>query len=141
MSHGKTLYRLAVAALATSALAAPTAIAMPATGGNVTDPRQQDMHASTVQSPVARQDHRSPDAVDQTRAAPQPVPPVGMPTWPASPEPLPQPKQPAVLPTGGDGGDVDWTLPAIALAGCLMVGGALVVGRTRLRSARSTAAH
>ena len=146
MSHCKTIYRLAVAALATSALAAPAAIAM------TPDPAA-DMHASTVVPPATQQEHRtpdamdrstpkappvyqdlrSPDAVDPTRAPePQPVP-AGMPTWPVQPEPIAQPAEPAVLPTGGDG--VDWTLPAIALAGCLMVGGALVAARTRLRSA------
>jgi hypothetical protein len=153
MSHCKTVYRLVVAALATIALAAPTAFAMPFGSGPMgADLRQQDMHASTVQAPVARQDQRTPDAVDQStpkaapvhqdqrspdavdQTRPQPAP-VGMPTWPAHPEPLTPPKEPTVLPTGGNGGGVDWTLPAIALAGCLMFGGALVAARTRLRSA------
>jgi hypothetical protein len=72
MSHCSTILRLTVAALATTALAAPTAIAMPIEPGtNGTgsiaaqaraqdsdastaktepqkDPRQLDMHASTV---------------------------------------------------------------------------------------------
>ena len=90
---------------------------------------------STPKAPPAYQDQRSPDAVDPTRA-PEPRPiPAGMPTWPVHPEPIARPADPAVLTTGGDGGGVDWTLPAIALAGCLMAAGALVAARTRLRSA------
>jgi hypothetical protein len=164
MSHCKTMYRLGIATLAIITLAAPTAIAMPidpGSGGTATDPRQKDMHASTVQSPAAQQEHRTPDAVD--RSAPkapavhqeqrtpdaldrspapkaEPLPP-GLPTWPVNPQTLPRPQEPAVAPTtgGGDGGGVDWTVPAIALAACLMLGGAFTVARTRLRAARSTA--
>lgn len=143
MSHCKTMYRLAVAVLATSAMAAPAAIAMPidpGSGGTATDPRQKDMHASTVQSPAVQQEHRTPDARDRTPAPKPEAIPEGMPTWPVNPQTLPQPKQPAVAPTGGgDGGGVDWTVPAIALAACLMLGGAAAVARTRLRAARSGA--
>jgi hypothetical protein len=162
MSHCKTMYRLAVSALATTALAAPAAFAMPIEPGTGTDARQKDMHASTVQAPAVQQEYRSPDAIDQSApkapdvrqeqrspdavdAGPAPKPeaiPQGMPTWPVNPQTLPRPQEPAVAPTSGDGGGgVDWTVPGIALAACLMLGAAFAVGRTRLRAARGTAAH
>ena len=51
MSHRTTLARLALASLAAAVLAAAPASAMPADpqGTPAQDPRQQDMHASTVQ--------------------------------------------------------------------------------------------
>ena len=129
MSHCKTMYRLAATVLATTALAAPTAIAMPVepgTGDTSTESRQQQ--------------HRTPDAIDQAPAPKVEPVPNGMPTWPTNPQTLPRPQAPAVAPTSGDGGGgVDWTVPAIALAACLMLGGAAAVARTRLRAARSTA--
>ena len=182
MSHCRTILRLTVAALATTALAASTAIAMPIEPGTngtgsiaaqayaqdsdastaKTDVRQLDMHASTVQPPAVTQDQRTPDAID--RSAPKPGPvhadlrspdavdqspapkpqviPRGMPTWPVNPQTLPQPQRPEAVPaTGGDGGGIDWKIPAIALAASLLLGGALVVARTRLRDARAGAAH
>lgn len=165
MSRCKTMYRMTVAALATTALVAPSAMAMPldpATGGTKTDPRQRDMHASTVQAPdtqqelrapdavapsapkapPVRQEQRSPDALDQAPAPKSQPIPQGMPTWPTNPQTLPRPQEPAAVPTSGDGGGgVDWTVPAIALAACLMLGGAFAVARTRLRAARGTVAH
>jgi hypothetical protein len=184
MSHCRTMFRLTVAALATTALAASPAIAMPIDSGtNGTGSiaaeqrqvdmdastakldlpkRQQDMHASTVQPPAVQQEQRTPDVID--RSAPKPGPavvqpdlrtpdaidqspapkpqviPRGMPTWPVNPETLPQPQRPEAVPTtGGDGGGIDWEIPAIALAASLLLGGALVVARTRLRGA--SAAH
>ena len=160
MSHSRTMYRLAVAALAITALAAPAATAAPidpVTGGTVADKRQQNMYASTVHAPAVQKELRSPDArvqpalkapaVKQELRSPDAITPVpkpavippGMPTWPTNPQTLPSPKAPAVLTTDGDGGGVDWTVPAIALAACLMAGGALAVARTRLRAARTPA--
>jgi hypothetical protein len=166
MSHCSTILRLTVAALATTALAAPTAIAMPIEPGtNGTgsiaaqaraqdsdastaktepqkDPRQLDMHASTVQPPAVQQEQRTPDALDASPAPKPQVIPRGMPTWPVNPQTLPQPQRPEAVPaTGGDGGGIDWEIPAIALAASLLLGGALVVARTRLRGAGTSAAH
>lgn len=148
MSHCKTMYRLAVSALATTALASPAAFAMPIDPGTVQTPAAEQEYRSpdaidqsAAKAPVVRQDQRSPDAVD-AGPAPKPEPlPAGLPTWPVNPQTLPRPQEPVVAPTSGDGGGVDWTVPGIALAACLMLGGAFAVGRTRLRAARSSAAH
>jgi hypothetical protein len=164
MSHCRTFLRLTVAALATTALAASTAIAMPidpgtngtgsiaaqaraqdsdaSTAKTELSPRQLDMHASTVQPPAVLQDQRTPDAVDASPAPKPQVIPRGMPTWPVNPQTLPQPQRPEAVPaTGGDGGGIDWEIPAIAFAASLLLGGALVVARTRLRRAGTSAAH
>jgi len=53
MSHRRNLSRLAIATLTAALLAAPSASAMPVdpTGAEAADPRQQDMHGSTVTPP------------------------------------------------------------------------------------------
>jgi len=151
MSHCKTMYRLAATVLATTALTAPTAIAMPidpGTGGTATESRQQQhrtpdaLDAAGPKTPAVQQEQRSPDAFDAAPAPKIEPIPEGMPTWPTNPQTLPRPQAPAVAPTSGDGGGgVDWTVPAIALAAALMLGGAAAVARTRLRAARGTAAN
>ena len=121
MSPRKTL----AAALATALIAAPAASAMPIdpVGDNAKDPRQLDMHASTVHKPS--QDLRGESAADggtvvvvpkkldlrgESAAtggtganhglAIQPAP-----TWPAYPTPLPLPHTTAPVAVSGDSDD------------------------------------
>jgi hypothetical protein len=107
------------AALAALAIAAPAASATP------TDPRQLDMHASTVHKPAApQQDLRSPDAQDAAR----PTPPADITAALAQeryyssygePEPI---TPPASAPTA-DTGDGIAPLPfMLGLVGALIVG-------------------
>lgn len=154
MQERKTLSVLA-AMLLTMAIAAPAATAMPADpltqqssqedrrGENAagqsdsavnpqtqTPAAQLDMHASTVTAPApAKTDLRSEAAADPTRA---PEPPVGMPTWPVDPQPITPVQQQPVA--DGDGGGVDWQIPAIAIIGSLLLLGGLAVAGTRYRT-------
>jgi hypothetical protein len=151
MSHRKTLASLLAAPLVVAAIAAPAAPAMPV------DVRQLDMHASTVKAPAAQQDLRSEATIGKTPVSPQtrsPVaqqdlrteaaadkpaaaPPVGLPTWPAYPTPLPRVAHEPVA-TGGDDG-IEWPLSGILLAGALLLGGTLGVAGAQFRVRQSHA--
>jgi hypothetical protein len=150
MQHRKTLSSLAVSALLVAAIAAPVATAMPI------DPRQRDMHASTVEksaapkqdlrteaaaeksrtpvnpqtnAPIAKQDLRTEAAADPSRA---PELPAGLPTWPLNPKPIVPVSQEPVA--DGDGGGVDWQVPVFAAIGALLLAGGLAVAGTRYRA-------
>lgn len=159
MPYRKKMSRVAIAALLAATVAAPAASAMPLAESSYTSKAfapgaaQLDMHASTVQRPAAahqdlrteasmapsRQaanvsaaepDLRTENAVDSTRA---PEPPVGLPTWPLDPKPI-APVSPQPVAVDGDGGDVDWPIAALALAGALALGGGLAFAAQRLRT-------
>jgi hypothetical protein len=145
MSHRKTLARLAVAPLLMIALSAPPALATPL------DPQTGAPHSSesdaaaaergrreiadayraqAANQRAARQDRRSENTVDPSRApAPR--------TWPAYPRALPPAEIPAHAPAtvADDGGD-DWVLPVLAIGGTLLVGAGLATGRIRGRRVR-----
>lgn len=152
MPYRKNISRLAVAALLAAAVAAPTAMAQPALDTNVSPgqkpaPGTQDRRSESVreQSVVpqtkapATGDLRSESAKDQTRA-PQPRGPFpGPPTWPAYPRALTPPAE-TVATGDGDGGDVEWPVAVLALAGTLLLGGGLGAAAYRLR-AQARPAH
>ena len=157
MQHRKTLSGLIAAPLVIVAIAAPAAQAMPA------DPRQLDMHASTVQkSESATQDLRSENAADTSRVpvspqtstpaptqdlrgeaaadkSPVPAPPIGLPVWPRNPEPIVPVSQEPVATGGGDDG-IEWPLSGIVIAAALLLGGTLGVAGTRYRVSHAHAA-
>lgn len=154
MSHRKTLSSLAVAALLVATSAVPVASAMPI------DPRQRDMHASTVQKQAQKQDLRSEAAVERSEtpvrpqthtpvakqdmrseaaADPKPAsPPVGLPTWPVDPEPIVPVSDEPVATVGGDG--IEWPLSGVLIAAALLLGGTLGIVATRYRVGHSHAA-
>ena len=159
--HRKTLSGLAVAALLAST--APVASAMPVDGplrpteaGAVlkdTDPRQLDMHASTVQKQdAAPKDLRSEAAADagvrpQTgtdlrgeAAAGKPATeaPLGLPTWPVDPQPITPIVVDEPVATGGDDG-LEWPLSGILLAGALLLGGTVGILGAHFRVRQSHA--
>jgi hypothetical protein len=168
MSYRNTLSSVAVAALLVAA-SGPVASAMPIdgpqhsaqAGAERKDPRQLDMHASTVQkatpkddlrteaaaegsstpvkpqtgTPIAKGDLRSEAAADPSRA---PEAPVGMPTWPVDPKPI-VPVSPEPVATGGGDG-IEWPLSGIVVAGALLLGGTLGVAGTRYRVSHTQAA-
>jgi hypothetical protein len=144
MQPRKTLIAAPLVALA---IAAPAAPAVPS------DPRQLDMHASTVVKPAApKQDLRSEATVDATPVSPQthtpvaqqdlrteaaadkpaPEQPVGLPTWPADPEPI-VPVSHEPLATTGDGDGIEWPLSGIVIAGALLFGATVGSAGTRRR--------
>ena len=157
MQHRKTLSGLIAAPLVIAAIAAPAAQAMPA------DPRQVDMHASTVQSDEAqKQDLRSENAAEAsqvpvapqtaapvphqdlrseatTEKSPVPDPPIGLPIWPRNPEPMVPVSQEPVATGGGDDG-IEWPLSGIVIAAALLFGGTLGVAGTRYRVSHTHAA-
>ncbi len=150
MSARKTLPRVVLAALAAVALAAPSAMAMQAEGnaGAAKDPRQMDMHASTVTKPESAQDLRgeaaadaspTPDVRPQTLPAyPRAIPPrVAPPTWPANPRAIPPSVTTQAAPIGDDGGGSDAPLLGLLIgAGVVLAGGAVVMTlRMRERTA------
>lgn len=158
--HRKTLSGLAVAALLASA--APVASAMPidaplrpSEAGAVLkdqDPRQLDMHASTVKKEAAWDDLRSEAAVDagiqpQTgtdlrgeAAADKPAPeaPLGLPTWPVDPQPITPIVVDEPVATGGDDG-LEWPLSGILLAGAALLGGTVGILGAHFRVRQSHA--
>jgi hypothetical protein len=142
MTHRSILSRLAITSLAVALLATAPASAMPTGphGTSTTDPRQQDMHASTVQpaGEVPSVDMRGEAAAGgggtgSTGPAAQPSLP-GPPTWPTNPTPLPRPTQQPVATDGGNDIDVDLPVALLILTGTLAVGGgaafAVIKGRT-----------
>ena len=130
MSHRKTLSRLTIASLAAAALAAPAATAMAADPAATKDPRQMDMHASTVKKPEsAHQDMRGEAASGAPLRHPRLA---GPPTWPEHPQPIN--RAPAPLTGGGDGGgDDDVPVPLLIVGGALLLGG-MTVTAVRLRT-------
>ena|SRR5688500_15557349 len=159
MPDRNRMFRAAIAALLAAAVAAPAASAMPLAEGAYTSKAfapssaQMDMHASTVRRPAAahqdlrteasiapsrqaahasaaKLDLRTENAVDPTRA---PAPPIGLPTWPLDPKPI-TPVSPQPVAVDGDGGDIDWPIAALALAGALALGGGLAFAAQRLRT-------
>jgi hypothetical protein len=174
-THRRILHRLALASLAALCIGAPVASAGPidpvGTGTTTTqDPRQQDMHASTVQKSdavgvvrdargesaagggttdkvVVVRDARGESAVGGgttggTAGGPVREPRVqGPPTWPENPTSLPQPEQQPVA--SGDGDDIGIDLPValLILAGTLALGGGLAVAGMKARAHTTHAAH
>jgi hypothetical protein len=166
MSYRKTLSRLVLASMVTALIAAPVATAMPTdpSGTGAQDPRQQDMHASTV-GPVnapgataaeSATDARGEAAADGgtttgtdargeaaagggTSGASGSTELPGPPTWPAYPTPIPQPDA-APVADGGDGGGIDAPVALIAIAGTLALAGGMAVVAFR-RRARTGVAH
>jgi hypothetical protein len=151
MTRTHTLTRALVAALAVTALVAPTAGAQPA------DLRAPDQQAATPQpvnargtdvaapdqqapasKPIVNQDLRSPDAADARSTVPEvrsTLP--GPPTWPVDPKPI----RPApVAPVDDDG--TPWSTIGISLAVALLAlaGSAGTAGRIRRRVRRAGAA-
>ena len=142
--------RIALAALAAGAVAAPAAHA-----GPIHDPgngcvmmarscltmeqvRQIDMHASTVHAPKGN------DVVADARTEatkPKQAPPVvkGVPVFPTDTTPIaaPQPK-PVVTGGTGDGDSFDWPLAGLIAAAVAAMGGAAFVAG---RQVRAHAAH
>ena len=95
-THRRILHRLALASLAALCIGAPVASAGPidpaGTGTTTQDPRQQDMHASTVQKPdkvVVVRDARGESAAGggTTGGTATKAPLPGPPTWPENPTP------------------------------------------------------
>jgi hypothetical protein len=158
MPDRKRMFRVAIAALLAVAVTAPAAGAMPIAeaadkSAGAPGAALMDMHASTVRRPAAPQqdlrtessiapsrqaahasaakpDLRTENAVDSTRA---PEPPIGLPTWPLDPKPI-APVSPQPVAVDGDGGDIDWPIAALALAGALALGGGLAFAGQRLRT-------
>jgi hypothetical protein len=118
MQHRKTLSGLIVTPLLAAVLAGP-AMAMPI------DPSS----TSPQREPMTQQDRRGEAAADTSRA---PESPAGLPTWPVDPKPVTPISQPTVA-DSGDGGDVDWPVAALAMAGTLLLGGGMGVVATRRR--------
>jgi len=148
-----TIRRTLAAAIAASAIAAPTAGAMPA---------PPDMHASTAQATAkahrqSQQDLRSPDAADaalhprkspvvvnapgatvvDSQSTSKPVAP-GQPTWAVNPKPLPPPAQTASTTSSDDG--VDWATIGIGVGITLLVLGGVVALTSRSRTLPRTRA-
>ncbi len=149
-THRRILHRLALASLAALCIGAPVASAAPTdpagTGTTTQDPRQQDMHASTVQKPdkvVVVRDARGESAAGggttggTTTKAPLPGPP----TWPVNPAPLPQPEQQPVATGDGDDIGIDLPVALLILAGTLALGGGLAVAAMKARAHTTRAAH
>ena len=135
MSHRITLSRLLIASLAAAALGAPAATAMPTdAAGTVQDPRQADMHASTVTKPKpAIQDLRTEAAADSSRAPVQHPRLVGPPTWPAHAQPIAA--QAPSVDGGGNGGGDDAPVWLIAvIGGTLALGSGMAVTSLRIRA-------
>ena len=151
-THRRILHRLALASLAALCIGAPVASAAPidppGTGATTQDPRQQDMHASTVQKPdkvVVVRDARGESAAGggTTRPA-RPVrePRVqGPPTWPENPTSLPQPEQQPVATGDGDDIGIDLPVALLILAGTLALGGGLAVAGMKARAHTTRTAH
>lgn len=146
MSNRRKLSRLVVVSLLVAGASAPAALAQPVDPPSVhKEPMaQQDLRTENAtggaKAPVARSnigsDMRTENARDSSRA---PKAPVGLPTWPLDPQPLvPVAQQPVV--DGGDGGDIDWPVAALALAGALLLGGSVGVAGARYRATHSHAA-
>jgi hypothetical protein len=143
MSHRSTLSRLAIASLAAAALMTAPATAMPTDSqGSTTaqDPRQQDMHASTVQpadKAAALNDVRGEAAAGGGTGGGETGGPFvqGPPTWPAHPTPLPRSTQQPVVVDGDDGGiDVEVPVALLILAGTLALGGGMAAIAMKGRS-------
>ena len=147
MSHRTTLARLALASLAAAVLAAAPASAMPPDpqGTPAQDPRQQDMHASTVQpaDQAPKLDLRGEAAKPGggTSGGPAREPKLqGPPTWPVNPTPLPLPRPaPATVVDDGVDGGIDLEVPVavLILVGTLALGGGMTFAamKTRTRTA------
>jgi len=153
-THRRILRRLALASLAALCIGAPVASASPAdpvgTGTTTQDPRQQDMHASTVQKPdkvVVVRDARGESAAGGgttggTAGGPVREPRVqGPPTWPENPTSLPQPEQQPVATGDGDDIGIDLPVALLILAGTLALGGGLAVAGMKARAHTTRAAH
>ena len=99
---------IVAAALATLALAAPVATAMP----------QRDAVGTSTS---AQQDLRGADARDAGAQSAEPVP--GLPTWPVNPEPIaPAPVETTPIAGGDDTSPLLYVLPGIALSLLLAAG-------------------
>jgi hypothetical protein len=145
MKVTKYMPRIALAALAAGAVAAPAAHAGPAQeAGNgcvmtartcltMEQVRQMDMHASTVQPP------KSNDGVTDARteaAKPKQAPPVikGVPVFPTDTTPIAAPKPQPVATGTGDGDSFDWPLAGLIAAAVAALGGAAFVASRQLRA-------
>jgi hypothetical protein len=136
-----TKSRIAVAAgLAALALGAPPALAMPAgppTAGKTSDPRQLDMHASTVERAGKQQDRGTADARGEYAASlSEDRADSGVPALDARGEFAREPIVPPVVVEVDDpvSGGFDWTAGIIGLAGGIAVSvlaGAAVAGSRR----------
>jgi hypothetical protein len=136
---------IAVTGLATLALAAPVATAMPQRDdvGTAAAP-QQDLRgadardaSTTPQTGTARlsQDLRSADARDAGTKPAEPVP--GLPTWPVHPEPIaPAPVETIPIVGDDDPAPLVYILPGIALSLLLAAGVGYAV-RTSGRARRA----
>jgi hypothetical protein len=121
MQHRKSLPSLLVAPLLAVAVAAPAALAQPI------DPPTTSTHREAM----AKQDQRTEATADTSRA---PKSPAGLPTWPTQPRVITPPvAQQPVADGVGDGGDIEWPVAVLAMAGTLLLGGSLGVAGTRYR--------
>jgi hypothetical protein len=137
---------IAAATLATLALAAPAATAMPQREHvGTSTPAQQDLRSADARdaSPTPQtgtatpsQDFRSADARDAGAKPAEPVP--GLPTWPVDPEPIaPAPVETTPVAGDGDTSPLVYVLPGIALSLLLAAGlGYAVRTSGRARRAR-----
>jgi hypothetical protein len=144
MSHRNTLSRLAGVSLVAALFAASPASAMPTdpAGTGAKDPRQRDMHASTVQKPGiadARGEAAAGGGTGGATGGPVREPRVqGPPTWPMYPTPLPRPEQQPIVVDSGDDIGLDLPVALVILAGALALGSGTAVaamkvhGRTRV---------
>jgi hypothetical protein len=152
MSHRSIRSRVAGLSLAAMLVAASPASAMPAdpAGTEAKDPRQQDMHASTVQKQDDTQTSGIADARGEAAAGggtagasdgtvrESRLP--GPPTWPMFPTPLPRPApQPVVVVDGGDDIVLDLPVALLILTGTLALGGGMAVAALKVRGRVRTA--
>ena len=122
MQARRKKYRLAIAALLATVVAAPTAYAMPA------EPSTAQKHA------VAHQDLRAEGSIPGSRveAATQDV------RWEDSIVPSSRNELPIVAaapqPVPGDGDGIEWPIALVALTGAFALGGWLALAAQRLRT-------
>ena len=119
-------------------------------GTEAKDPRQQDMHASTVHKQDDTQTSATADARGEAAAGgggtgatggPVREPRLqGPPTWPMHPTPLPRPAPQTVVVDGGDDVVLDLPVALLILMGSLALGGGMAAVALTARG-RTRAAH
>jgi hypothetical protein len=137
--------RIIIAAIATFAIVAPAATAMPSRdtlGATSASPQQDRRGADARDASMTPQtatiapgkDFRSPDARDAGTTAAEPV--LGLPTWPVNPEPIARaPLSPAVVAHDGTS-PFAYVLPGV-LVSLLLVAGMAYAVRTSVRARRA----
>lgn len=142
--HRSTLKYTLTAILASGAIAASPALAMPIDGPVNRDDSPTGSLAGTTEKNLKRQDFRGERAKDAAfQAAQEEKLQPGQPVFPSYVPPLPKPKAVNASTTANDDGDDVgiWLLLASGLAGAGLAGGgaAGIARRSRLRARRVTA--